>query len=447
MKKGLPITQLKKAIKTYYSTNFWKRCKVKETQDRHRFIVSCFAHYIRKLKEPMHIYNLLNFPPFKSFVPDLKLIHNLDEMKRKVIYLLWIFLSTTPVHYIKIEGCTEVAWYKIKDRSQYIYIIGENHNYKGNVLSILKDFSSSLKCPIHVIVEKSYDSFWDLGIASYYKANSTSFYQPPLNTCTKKGAIPNTETLFLPENKEYLENCVAPYKGRVKIWAIDVRRTSIFHLIYIPWNTCVYSLTENFVLDKIKKDNSWKNWFERTKGILYDIFNFSLARNNLVKYDQAIMESLYKYYRAIPKDAPETIQKTKEQLDDIISGILLTKDKSHLDFVKSILHFPPDVVSKWREIVIKEIEKKVFSVLFCIGIHDLYAMIRIARILKKQKEGILLFFGGFTHSKNLRLFLKESGFLGAHNIIMVREKTPKHQVILPIPGFPCSEKTQMMKVI
>lgn len=436
---------LKKTLRHYLDKDFWKDCKVPFSTQNESYILHILRKEFRNPK--LDLLPLLGkIPFFKPFLSFLITSKDRQILVEKTIHLIQYLHPYKIGLKTKILGCSEIFWFKVRDREQYIYLVGEDHNWAGNSARFLKTISKDVDCPIHVLVEKSFGSYWSLRLKSDIHSNSLAFYFPPLSECTKKGSVPKDNEILDLKYRNFYKTCIEPYKGRIKLWAIDLRRTSIFHLATRVGISIVYSMDEKKFLQNIKKKTEWKRWYESSLDFQRSLFDFPLARTDMDAYNQKVLEALYHFYSSIPKDAAYPSM-PKKDLEDTVSMILKSTDKSHLDLARSVLHFPTDVVAKWVKHLKDGLNTNhpVFN-LFMISIHDLYCVLRIYRILRQTKNGFLFFFGGFGHSKNIASLLRDcqSPSVPVDFLFEFQCKDKEHTFQLPIPRLECAEKSERM---
>lgn len=338
---------------------------------------------------------------------------------------------------LKIKGYVNISEFKVKNRNQMIYLIGEDHTQKGNSPQILKDIAQNIDCPIHVLVEKSFDTFWNMELIEPV-SNSSLFWIPPLEMCTTKGVVPKDKDLL--KHKQFLNKCILPYKGRVKIWAVDIRRTSIFHLVFRLGLNMVYTLGEKHVLWKIKNNPIWKKWYQSVVQFQKHLFNFHLSKQ---MYNKKIIREIYKIYYLLPQNTTPRLK--KHEIRDLIDNILKTTDKSHLDLYEEIQMFSPELRSK-LEYQFKRFLKKEDPIgkLLLAGLFDLNCFISLHRILKKTKNGLVLMFMGFFHADHLTELLKN--FPQTEFVSRSLCSPSTHSFSLLVPSMNCPQKTLRMKL-
>lgn len=436
---------LKKAVKTYLKSDFWTHCGINYTQEREQFVLQVFSKLLGKIKTKKYYLEIISsFLVFRGF--EWKMFSGIEikELHRIWMNVLYWLHPNRISFTATIKGCQKVYWFKVKNRDQFIYLIGENHTFKGNSLDILSEFSKHISCPIDILVEKEYQSYWKVKSNRTY-SNIVEFEYPPLDVCTEKGSVPRSNQILEPRFKKYFENCVYPMKGRVKIWAIDIRRTSIFFLVNNPAVAICYSLGYQVLLEKIQNDASYRRWYDSIIDFQKAVYDFPLAGRHLDAYDKKVKELVLQVYKNIPKKAPFPRLSVKK-LKEVLREIFETTDKSHLSFVRSVLRFPSVLWQNWREMCLKKLEddKPNLSSILMSTLHDIYAILRLYRIIEKQKEGIILIFAGSAHTTYIsKMMMKDEIF---QRLGFLESKGEDNHAYLPIPHLPCSEKTQMMKI-
>jgi len=269
---------------------------------------------------------------------------------------------------------------------------------------ILKKFSENFSCPIHVIVEKSFDTYWKYSVSSTYKANSTLFYSPPLRTCTTKGLVPREHQLSS-LSKEYLSDCLKPYKGRVKFWAIDIRRTSVFNLVSEFWIQLIYEHNADHILALLKTSDIYKRIYECTQKFIENILNVQLYIKNKNLYNDRIMKTISVFARHVVKLDSKKYPIYKN-IEKVVKEIIRTGDKSHLDLGRSLSFLSDDILHRWKENILQTSKNNPLYTMLMIPLHDIYAILRMYRLIRKHQDGIILFFGGDWHTSNMSLLIK-----------------------------------------
>jgi len=418
---------------------FLHDCHLPRTNQTEDILIHELVHNHSKSVLFDFIQKTLYLLPFKTF------LEKNGNWKLYLIRILQQLCFKTKV-YVAIQGCLSIEWYR--SRNTMIYLFGENHNHSGNVSSILKHVSKHFACPIHVIVEKSFDTTWCYSVFSSYKSNSTSFYFPPLRICTTKGKVPRQTQLLQSSYKDYRVHCLEPYKGRIKFWGVDLRRTSVFYLVSEFWIQKLIRDGEKAVLDRIQFDKDYNMVFQYTKDFLKHIFNIPLYQVDKKRYNDIVLQTVSKCQNRMVKLDPTYNQMMKKNVKDMMNS-----DKSHLDFAQSLFYLSDTILETWRAEVIKTCENPL-AVLLMMPIHDMYAILRMYRLIRQHEDGIILFFGGYWHMSNMTRLMQLIPY------IQYRKETTQipvdyvgqlqcssfHTIKLPIPHIHCKTITPSMKL-
>lgn len=348
-------------------------------------------------------------------------------------------LKKTPKRFSPLsEGCTKVFWFHVEDRQQDIYIIGENHNDPGNSVELVRNLAEHIACPIDVFIEKPHTLHWKY-IPGKKRSNMTNFSYPPIQFCLRKGKIPKDTQLSNPKNVQFFNKCIRPFKGRVKLWSIDLRKTSIFNFV------------KNLSLQLI-------DIAEKSEGILpstfysdiidfqHCFFNFTLFNQNREQYTIEFFDSFSKIFDTIYHESLITTKPNQTKIN-----LILGKDKSPFYIVEHFIkNTSPEEVDKWQKWFTSFLKNQRHrnENLLLVSIQDFYNLVRMYRILKKQKEGILLFFVGFLHAENMKNFLRDVPTNDPSLKLELKEEYncgEKKSMFLPIPLQDCKEKTSRME--
>lgn len=349
-----------------------------------------------------------------------------------------------------IEGCTGVQWMRVEGRNQYILIIGENHQDKGNSIELIKHLADSTNCPIDVIIEDQYESYWNEELG-YTQSNSTRFRAEKKRVCYDPRQIPSSPRK-ISRSSDFYKTCIRPYQGRLKIWAEDIRSTSIFKM-FLDATFKVFNkyARKRVDLDEIEHDfnllyetdRQFRQWFTRVKRVMKSFFHFNLYHKDASKYHDTILKELRLLFQT--EGNPINNQWFLHHLD----LVLKSRDKSHMTFARDMTrHFSSSYLNKLKRYVDQEIDNGLFfDTLLNAIIFDVAILLRIQKILRKQKEGLIVCFVGYNHLLNLEeiMKIKELGHLRMVDIQYFDcDPTTKHFSWTNPLSF-CMDETQLMK--
>lgn len=373
----------------------------------------------------------------------------------------------TPSVKLDVEGCLETWIFKREDSDQYILLIGEDHSFPGNSIQLLRDLVDEFDCPIDVLIEKAYQSFWDLPLNTSSRSNVSKFFNPPFDICLDMKTIPKEEEVGKAENFEFYRYCVAPFKGRIKFWGIDLRRTSLFQLLltlgselWLGFENKYKNKTRTEFRKKITAKNAtgrgllkiFKNMIAAQKTF-YDFQLYALSPD---LYHKKIVDSLKNLYSQLNStninefsshiNFPFTIT------DDLIRSITKSSDKSHMDFARQITTlFPFHVYKQWQEYIYQKLEQtdNFCYVFLNNSFLDLAAIVRLRKLIRKQKQGIMVLFAGNSHCREIAnlLTIQDETFSKSKRFKVVEILSNpcdpmRHETSLTIPKFECKEKTK-----
>jgi hypothetical protein len=334
-----------------------------------------------------------------------------------------------------LRGCTRVNWFKVKDKNQDIFICGEIHGEVGNSIEFIKNLSDRVDCPIDVFIERSYSVEQ---VRTIVDSNAGRFQDEPYKTCLKKGFIPKQQDIRT--NRQYYQTCVKEFKGRVKLWALDLRDTSIFSMLFkmIP---PVHEFITSTSL----------------KGALFYfyecLFNFEIFREDPQYYDERVRESIFFVLDIVtdPKDKSEIFRKISGFLDPEDGK---KKDKTHMELARSLNHFPSHIVDFWSDTALHFLRENEMDLFYMTPLLDINVILRLFRLLNKQEEGIIIIFVGNGHLETISEMTQYHVSLSQINRtrfpIVEYKKTfycsGKNRFKIPIPVQKCHFKTQRMKI-
>lgn len=364
-----------------------------------------------------------------------------------------------------VKGCENFFAFRYKNRPhQIIYLFGEDHELPGNSLTFLDILKDANPCSIDVIVEKEFQTLYHHDFKKG-RSNISLFADPPISDCTHPSMIPEPTQIRNSKNKHFFQTCIQPYEGKLKIWATDIRMTHIFYLAF-EFLDRVYDHFErtykkNSVLlaqvqKLLKNDADFKLWVDEIRNFQKGILNFDLYNQNPKRYNEIIINSLLeifdmcptKYRYIIPKFIMNKILPKHRTIQEKVGQILTSsRDKSHLKLAEKITkHIPEEVYQNWQKYMFNIIDDDDVLDLFVLTIFfDLESLYRLYNLLKKQREGFIVIFAGSAHTQNIADMLKLDPDFELQMESNDHIPAP-NQINLNIPTYPCTEKTQLMRL-
>ena len=371
-------------------------------------------------------------------------------------------LEISPNRFV-VDGCfQEVSLLQVEDRPQFILMVGEDHSFVGNSDTFLKALAHSTNCPIDVLIEKPFGTYWRLLIKNT-RSNLIRFYFPPFDVCTDPDKMPlSDKDIHLPPYKEYKTNCLDPFKGKIKFWGTDIRRTSLFYLVQRLTFTLAMFFDERYPQNPrdafrqtIQSDTTLKKWFKSLKQMNKALFDFQMYNFSPDYFEKQIRDRLVKLYKHTPDFLKEfalgmePTKKKKKTIEEDIETILRSKDKSHRDLAKKVWKLTGgnlEVIKNVQSFFFNKMEADEWYLLFCNHMVDVESILRIYKLIQKQKEGILVFFAGSQHTSVVQEFITHSS--AKPSIRKIRDfpcPEPEHKTEVQIPNISCTKKPVRMR--
>jgi len=344
-------------------------------------------------------------------------IHNIhkktiDELCRQVYPI-----STISV---KVQGCKSITQYDYSTEKStgHIALIGENHTYPGNNPALLEEILKKTRCPIDICVERDYE----IGRVPQKLENSSLmsyFRTDPIRLCSTKGYVPKQDNI-LSSSPKFWRDCIEPYRGRVKIWSLDLREYKFFRVLLIPARNAIA---------------------HRQKQVLFEaILSYDRYKVNPDSY-KLVVESEYRIYLHIQFPTE----------DDTRYSTYLDTGKNHMRLMHDLGYLPKGVIKQWIRIVKKhlirdEMIRDKFDTMR--GIMDIYTALRIVRLIQQEENRIILFFGGDTHRRIidelLTVYTTHVGIQPIYNPKTVVCGKDDHKREMILPNIPCNKSTKRM---
>lgn len=377
-------------------------------------------------------------------------------------------MDVTPLT-INIEGCTKVDCFEVKEpgRKQYIFVVGEYHNYPGNSLQILKQITEKTNCPIHVLVEKEYIHSPELVSWPIPNSNLSIFHTdlsktnppgPNLRICTDPLKIPSKNIKY-PKTKDQIDfykQCIKPFKGNTKIWGIDLRWSGIFKILYILTTDLFVKIvkTEETLVNLYKSDPQVKIWFDNLIDLQESFLNFNEAIFFPTVYDGTIRLKIKTLFdpNLVPDVFKPYILRAHRPIEQIIEQKMRSKDKSYMSLIGKLQKISnPFYMDALKRYILPTLNiRHSAHVMMWSYIMDLEFIYRINKILQKEKkEGFIICFVGEEHRKRISTFLRKIPFAPGNYLFEFLKQEVcdpiSHNSKIRIPMIGCTEKTAWME--
>jgi len=341
-----------------------------------------------------------------------------------------------------VQGCYNCYEFKISFHNtvQYIYLFGEDHDFKGNAIDIIDFFINNTNCPIHVLNEE--DRSFKNPNRDYCLTDNSNV----LLIHKKYGKCANLK-LKTPKDNDiknhlnYIKECILPLKGRVKFWNMDLRNSSFFSFFKINdkfLDKLIKYLDISFMDKRILTECSIDNFnynvkmlkikyasdIDRTKFdqiilkmvefiniyklIIKYLFDFQLYNTSIINYHLNLYDiltreniplHLLKLYFSRIYLLLNKIKKTKGHLKFTIHE----RYKNHLYLMNSLNYLVHDTLNQIFKIFeyyysFNELKTNNLFV-------DIYTILRIIRLVRENKSQYILGFFGNDHAHLLSILL------------------------------------------
>lgn len=266
-----------------------------------------------------------------------------------------------PYDTIQSEICGTVLLYQYyvetTNSIQQIITLGEYHKtqvQQGTFTRILEDLVKKTLCPIDVLLEESFHAYQE---KTLFRRGDKPFGHGSLLSQFLKnnpGAITSRQQQYT----QYIQR----YMGRVKFWGIDMRMMHWFPLL---------TMDDLF-------DNQTRN---EVLGLVFDIKKY---RSDPQGYDRTVCNKLR---QVLPPGLYETIRKTKA-----IHG--------HMDMMKRLDPYDTIMAVNLCRFARHDTGRGIGGVL------DLYQYLRLAKLVRQDKNRIIVCLSGFHHTDALFWFMR-----------------------------------------
>lgn len=301
---------------------------------------------------------------------------------------------------LTMVGLQRVGLYFVRSLAsqQIIITIGEDHTVPNinNTSDILKTLVKNMDCPIDVLVERPHTPLK----LSPTKANSLiSYFNNELAKCFIKGYIPRQQKITEQSNKDYYRECVKPYQGKIKLWGTDIRQMSWFrwfnYILYPEDPDQPYGPIDRRITPDI---------IEYTKKLFSVTFDYDYFLTDRDGYDKTVRHGYHYLLERVADVLGERITKNRK-LQQMISR-MQTHEKDHLRFMGSLSFFSPETARYICGTIQEECQGDKFNMnnmLFSIADASMY--IRTARLVRENKNRVLLLFMGMDHMNDFHRLL------------------------------------------
>jgi hypothetical protein len=379
----------------------------------------------RSCKQQNHQKDFSYLWPSKSGIQHLEK-WSLSKIRNRIVpeYALFItsFLKnrkTDPPldHSVHLTGCITLTTLRCLDplhpKYQYLFLLGEDHESLGNFPECFTKILKTTQCPIDIIFESSYDLASALSqrgqvfSMDYYdekkKSNLRQFRQRFEVLCRRGRVPPQTQQHFhKPQHAQYVQKCVVPYQGRVKIWAEEYRYTDQFlflQMLQLP------SATEE---EHTMKFEFMMQFFTLFCDAALFLSDFDMYTSRLLRF----LKEVETYIRSLYPDIRFSLGHQQ--------GHGVRRLLKHMQ-----QYLPEKVITLWLDIIYKQCDNQKFhmSALF-----DLPACVRILRLYQERKDRLVFVLCGAAHTASLVALLTKMN-VGDLTIQRI------HQQSCPTPRF------------
>lgn len=352
-------------------------------------------------------------------------------------------LNWTPKD-IVIKGCESFEWFRVGERNQYVLLVGEGHHYKGNSPEFIRKLVGSYNCPIDVIIESPFETYWNLK-PSHKQSNTTMFRYAKQKLCFDPKRIPPQSQMG---KGEFFNVCIEPFQGKLRIWAQDIRASSIFWLFmnntYLFYHEFHKKHGQNSEMEFKKlcdNDSDLLYWFSIVKRCFKDFFDFPLYAKDPKKYHEKILKDLNLLYQ----NKPENL---KNWFNTNLEKILESQDRSHLDFAEEMTrYFSEPFLEKLRRHLHREIDRNnILFIMMNLWFFDVSILLRIQKILTRQDNGIIVCFVGDHHVESVSklLNMKDLSLLRLNKREKV--KCTNKEIVWRCPLQYCNRNSKLMDI-
>ena len=350
---------------------------------------------------------------------------------------------------LRIQGARSVTVYKTRSRrgenEKMVILVGEYHTDPGNAQEIVETLlRENPGCPIDVVVEKSFydepptNSMLDdiLDIPDISNISNIGYFKT-----REKSLCSSIHTTTKDHRDKFYKQCVEPYHGRVKVWAIDFRD-------HPPLQTLVEYCA--LVLERIARKNkeyeqlsgTYQRFIQHVRRVVESILDVKTYHKD--KDRKAYIEQIREIFQQAMNGLPNTIknhptptsltpQQRKGPRTDPLSYFKELQDrvasasgnipdipkknndkkkkkvKDFMYLMDSFLYLDSIVRRKIRRILhdfLSDMDNNFHDILILSGLLELYALLRIVRLLREPSSSILLVLAGNQHVSMLRRFFK-----------------------------------------
>lgn len=283
---------------------------------------------------------------------------------------------------LQVVGVRKISLYHVHTmRSQQtILVLGERHTSPAhNADKILKTLVSNLNCPIDIVVERIYES----GHVIIQGNNLISFFtSEPTTRCFQRGKVPKQQQIQ--QSTDYYKTCIEPYEGKIKMWGIDIRRMSWFKwFLFIQYSSYQQA---------IKND---KELLQMTKQMFLQVLDYDLYLQDPLSYDNIIREKYNQVFQYFISKF--TISGKDEFVNRFNSPQHIRGEKDHMKLMESLHFLNYDSAKYICSRISIDIEQSFDTAMFVRYFSDIYCFLRICRLVRQDRNRMILCFIGAQH--------------------------------------------------
>lgn len=310
---------------------------------------------------------------------------------------------------IPVQGITNATMMRYIHPSctQYVLLLGEDHDEDGNFVQFLEALLQAGSCPVDIIVEKEYKrsvaryNGRQVFSHRYWKSKRSHLYylREDMDQCTSRSEKFTVQ-------REFVEKCILPFQGRVRFWSEDLRLSDDF--IFLQF----LSVDLNREMSLIQR--------EYRKEFFDCLTDFSLYAENKDHYATAMDRLLEKVEDLVRRvfekvEFQGSVQQTRRR--GLFAGV------------------PLATVKDWMELIARSDEeyRSRFAALF-----DIPACERVLRLLDEQKNRLIVIFTGAKHTAKLVQMLTHDGLQPV--------KTYRRPSSIMVPRVALSGRTPWMQL-
>jgi len=307
---------------------------------------------------------------------------------------------------ILLRGCTDLRIFRcLSEKNDLIYLLGEDHNDPGNFMECLSSILRETKCPIDILLESTYDRAEANSALGPFFSHDHFFDDDddadgPISDKDKRrsncrevarefaqwivrGKVPRQTQTAIRQNTPYFQKCIAPFQGRLKVWATDDRFADRFIFL-------------QFLEIDLESPAAYRQNRDRLVHLFYDRFcdaaRFLADFRDYVDRLETVLREIEVFVRCHFPGIRFQIRRCVPEKGGV---------RRLLQSMNRFL--APDAVREWLLEISRQswLEKLYFSCLF-----DLPTTIRVLRLLRQNEDRLVFVLCGTYHVQNIAALLR-----------------------------------------